>query len=403
MSTLTDLPAYPAARSGACPFDPPAAYADWRAAQGLQRVRLWNGATAWVVTRYEDIKAALSDPRISADATRPGFPWLTAGGPGSLLAKSFLRMDDPEHARLRRMVVKDFTAKRVRELTPRIQRLTDELLDRMARGPQPADLVAEFALPLPSLVICLLLGVPYEDHEFFQENSRRTITVTATAEESQAASAALHDYLRDLVVRLEREPGDGLIGRLVTERVRTGELTREDVIRTALLLLFGGHETTGNMIALGTLALLRHPDQLSRIRDTEDPDVIAAAVEELLRYLSVVENSVARVAVADLTLGGRHVRAGEGLFMSLPAGNRDAACTPLPDTLDTARDARDHLAFGYGSHQCLGQLLARAELTVALPALLRRLPGLRLAVPVEEVPFRLDTLIFGTYRLPVAW
>jgi cytochrome P450 len=313
-------------------------------------------------------------------------------------------MDDPEHARYRRMLTREFTVRQAEQMRPWIAQLVDDSLEKMISAGQPADLVADFALPVPSLVIARLLGVPYADHEFFQTASKNLFDVTVPADQARESNVELYGYLLDLARRKEREPGDDLLSRLVTERVATGEFTAEQVAGMARLLLVAGHETTANMIALGTLTLLQHPDQLAGLRDTDDPAIVAHAVEELLRYLSIVENLVVRVASEDSTIGGQLVRAGEGLVISLPAGNRNAGFLDGdPDTFDIGRNARAHIAFGYGVHQCLGQNLARVELEVALPALLRQLPGLRLAVPFDEVPFRQQMLVYGLTRLPVVW
>jgi cytochrome P450 len=209
--------------------------------------------------------------------------------------------------------------------------------------------------------------------------------------------------MMELVARKEREPGDDLMSRIVREHVATGELRRETAATNGVILLNAGHETTGNMIALGTAALLENPDQAAVLRETDDPNVIANAVEELLRYLTIVHSLVVRIATEDVEIGGQLVRAGEGLVMNLPAGNWDPTFTAEPETLDLHRPARGHLAFGYGVHQCLGQTLARAELQIALPTLLRRLPELRLAVPIEEIRFRNDMSIYGVHSLPVNW
>jgi cytochrome P450 len=394
------LPVFPGERPARCPFDPPTEYAEWRRSDGLQRAE-WNGFPVWVVSRYEDIKAAMTDPRISADTLSSG---LQGGNQRAQEAPpTFPRMDDPEHARLRRMLTKDFTVKRVEAMRPQIQGMVDGFLEEMIAKGQPADLVRDYALPVPSLVISLLLGVPYADHEFFQQQTSVMMSLTASREKKRVANRALFGYLLDLVGRKEREPGEDLISRLVREHVATGELSREAAAMNGYILLNAGHETSANMIALGTLALLQHPEEAARIRDTDDPVLVASAVEELLRHLTIVHSLVARVAAEDVTIGGQLVRAGEGLLMNLPAGNRDAAFLADADAFDIDRNVRGHLAFGYGVHQCLGQTLARAELQIALPALLRRLPGLRLAVPLEELRFRHDMSIYGVHELPVAW
>ncbi|MGW2056839.1 cytochrome P450 [Streptomyces sp. NPDC001840] len=398
-------PRFPQARPSACPFDPPRDYQNWQQREGLQRATLGNGSTAWVVTRYEDIRTVLSDPRVSADARNPGMPRLSpAGEDRADQEPPFVRLDDPEHARQRRMLTGDFTAKHSAALRPQVQHLVDEALDEMVRKGPPADLLTDFALPVPSRVIAVLLGVPYDDHAFFQDCSNKLLDMSLPAEEARTTAEAFGAYLYSLVNSKTTDPGEDLLSRLLAERVDTGELTRQQLVSMALLMLIAGHETTANTIALGTLALLRHPEQLALLRDAEDPAVIARAVEELLRYLSVVENVVVRVAAEDLTIAGEHIRAGDGIIVSLPTGNRDTAFLPdRPDVLDLTHNARAHLAFGFGVHQCLGQNLARMELQVAIPALLRRLPTLDLAVPFEEVHFRQQMSVYGVIRLPVTW
>ena len=398
MST-TDSLVFPGERSARCPFNPPAEYTGWRQEEGLRQVN-WNGHTVWAVSRYEDIKAAMTDPRISAEALALQSNG-AHDGPGA--PDIFPRMDDPEHARLRRMLTKDFTVKRINAMRPDIEQMANSYIDTMIAKGQPADIVSDYALPIPSLVISLLLGVPYTDHDFFQRITSTVMNMATPREEKAKASREFFGYMMELVARKEREPGDDLISRVIREHVQTGELRRETAAMNGVILLNAGHETTANMIALGTVALLENPDKAAMLRDNEDPAVIANAVEELLRYLTIVHSLVARVAKEDVEVGGQLIKAGEGLVMNLPAGNWDPAFTDEPDMLDFERPVRGHLAFGYGVHQCLGQVLARAELQIALPTLLRRLPGLRLAVPLEEVRFRNDMSIYGVHALPVTW
>ncbi|MFJ9408826.1 cytochrome P450 [Streptomyces sp. NPDC101393] len=389
----------PAPRAGGCPFDPAPAVEQARREEPVTRATLWDGSSCWLVTRHEDVRAVLGDPRFSADATRPGFPFLTAGlrelvGRSS---PSFIRMDDPSHARLRRMLTADFMVKKVEAMRPEVQRIADDLLDRMTDGRTSADLVPEFALPLPSLVICLLLGVPYEDHAFFQERSRILLSLRSTAEEVRVSQDELLGYLVRLAESKQRDPDDAIVSRLVAR----GELDFEEIASMGRLLLVAGHETTANMTALSILALLRNPAQLTKLRD--DPTLIKGAVEELLRYLSIVHNGVSRVATEDVTVGGRTIPAGEGVLCMINTANRDEDAFPAADTLDVGRDARRHVAFGFGVHQCLGQPLARIELQIALETLLRRLPGLRLDAAFEEIPFRHDMGVYGVHALPIAW
>ncbi|MEU9118365.1 cytochrome P450 [Streptomyces sp. NPDC048506] len=390
--------AIPAARASGCPFDPAPGVEQARREAPITRATLWDGSSCWLVTRHQDVRAVLGDPRFSADATRPGFPFLTAGSRELLTGRpTFIRQDDPEHARLRRMLTADFMIKKVEAMRPEVQRIADDLLDRMTEGRNAADLVTEFALPLPSLVICLLLGVPYEDHEFFQERSRILLSLRSTPEEVRTASTELLHYLSGLAEAKRQEPDDSIVSRLVAR----GELDSEEIASMGRLLLVAGHETTANMTALSTLALLRNPDQLARLR--AEPSLVKGAVEELLRYLTIVHNGLPRVASEDVALGGVTIRAGEGVLCTLNSANRDDEVFADGDALDVARDARRHVAFGFGVHQCLGQPLARVELQIAIETLLRRLPDLRLDVPFEDVPFRHDMGIYGVHALPVAW
>ncbi|MEV7283561.1 cytochrome P450 [Streptomyces sp. NPDC093252] len=398
----SSAPGYPMPRAAGCPYDPAPDLTDRQEHGRLVRVRLWDGSTPWLVTRHADQRALLLDPRVSADIDRPGYPHQAerAGEPGS--RTSFILMDDPEHARLRRMVTASFTLRRVEAMRPRVQRIVDELIDGMLAGPNHADLVEAFALPLPSLVICDLLGVPYADHAFFQENSRTLLDGAVPMSGRTAALERLIGYLDDLLADPDREPGDDVLSDLV-ERVAAGELPRIEAARMGVLLLIAGHETTANMIALGTAALLDHPDQLALLRSTEDPKLIAAAVEELLRYLSIVHQGLRRAVLADIEFAGRTLRAGEGLIMPNDLANRDPVAFPDPDRLDLARGNRRHLAFGFGVHQCLGQPLARMELQVAYGTLYRRIPTLRPATPRAGLSFKQDSVVYGVHELPVTW
>ncbi|SDT11873.1 cytochrome P450 [Microlunatus soli] len=414
-TTRTDgVLSYPAARATGCPLDPAPALADLQRHGRLTRVRLSDGQTPWLVTRYDDQRTLLADSRMSSEAGRPGYPSPAAtqeaaqqeagqDGDGQQGSKiSFILMDDPEHARLRRMVTAPFMVKRVRAMRPRIQQLVDELIDRMLAGPRPVDLVQAFALPLPSLVICELLGVPYDDHDFFQENSRTIVTISDDRTAGRTAMGNLTRYLSDLLTTKMEQPGDDLLSGLV-ERIRAGELTVDEAAQMGMLLLLAGHETTANMIALGTLALLQHPDQLALLRDSGDPQIAISATEELLRYLHITHNGRRRVATADIEFAGEIIRAGDGVIFPGEIGNRDPEAFERPDDLDLTRDARRHVAFGFGVHQCLGQPLARAELQIVYSTLYRRIPGLALAADPATLDFKHDAAVYGVRALPVTW
>ncbi|MEV0780222.1 cytochrome P450 [Streptomyces sp. NPDC050428] len=395
------VPRFPMSRAAGCPFDPPPTAVAQQKEAPLTRVRLWDDSTPWLVTRYAEQRALLADPRVSADINRPGYPLQVPLPPGGGSA-SFVLMDDPEHARLRRMVTAPFAVKRVEALRPAVQRIVDDLLDVMLAGPKPVDLVDAFALPVPSLVICELLGVPYGDHDFFQDNSKIIVKRDADPEQRLGAQRALVGYLDDLMGRKIAAPADDLLSGLAG-RVNAGELTRNEAAQMGVLLLIAGHETTANMIALGTLALLEHPAQLALLRDSEDPKLVASAVEELLRYLNIVHNGRRRVALEDIDIAGERVRAGDGLIIANDIGNRDPDAFPEPDRLDIERDARHHVAFGFGVHQCLGQPLARLELQVVYSTLYRRVPTLRLAADIDQLPFKHDGNVYGVYELPITW
>ncbi len=401
MTSTAEIPEFPMTRAAGCPFDPPPAARALQAEAPLARVRLWDGSTPWLVTRYAEQRALLADPRVSADITRPGYPSpapLPKGGTGI----SFILMDNPEHARLRKMVTAPFTIRRTAAMRPAVQQIVDEQIDRLLAGPKPADLVEAFALPVPSLVICELLGVPYTDHDFFQENSKVIIRRDAKPEERAAGHQALVGYLDRLMGEKLAEPADDLLSGLAT-RVHAGELSRTEAAQMGVLLLIAGHETTANMIALGTLALLEHPDQLALLRESDDPALVASAVEELLRYLNITHNGRRRVALEDIEVAGETIRAGEGLIMANDVANRDPAVFPDGDRLDVTRDSHRHVAFGFGVHQCLGQPLARLELQVVYSTLYRRIPTLAPATGVERIPFKHDGSVYGVYELPVTW
>ncbi|MGY0019687.1 cytochrome P450 [Streptomyces sp. YJ-C3] len=384
---------------GACPFTPPPACTEAAGRAPVTRWRLPDGAPCWLVTGYHEVRSVLSDARFSADARTPGFPFLSPGQRELATARpSFIRMDDPEHARLRRMVTKDFLVRRVEELRPGIQRIVDERLDAMLAAGRPADLVRDFALPIPSLVICLMLGVPYADHDRFQSLSRTLLDNTASQEDVTSAHGELTSFLERLAELKARDPGDDILSRLAARP----DLTPRQVASLGFLLLVTGHESTANMTSISVCALLRDPAQTARLR--ADPALVPAAVEELLRHLTIIHLGLARAAKEDVEVGGVTIEAGEGVICMLSTANRDPGLFGADTgTLDLGRDARRHLAFGFGVHQCLGQTLARVELQLILATLLRRVPSLRLAVPDSELAFTTQNIVYGLRELPVTW
>ncbi|MGI5261142.1 cytochrome P450 [Streptomyces angustmyceticus] len=383
-----------------CPYHPPAGYRPLRESGPLTQVALYDGRKVWAITGHREARALLSDQRLSSDRQNPAFPMPMERFTAARQVRTpLLGVDDPEHNTQRRMLIPSFSVKRIAALRPDIHRIVDELLDRMlAEGP-PAELVSAFALPVPSMVICSLLGVPYSDHEFFEGRSSRLLR-SRTADEARDARVELEDYFTELIAHKEKHPADGLLDELIADRLRTGDLSHEDLVGLAMIMLVAGHETTANMISLGTFTLLEHPEQLAQLK-AED-GLMPTAVEELLRFLSIADGML-RVATEDIEIGGQLIRADDGVLFPTSLINRDEAVYASPDELDLGRSARHHVAFGFGIHQCLGQNLARAEMEIALRALFTRIPDLRLAVPAAEVPFKPGDTLQGMIELPLAW
>jgi cytochrome P450 len=401
LATRDRPPLFPFERK--CPFDPPRELARLRDQEPVSRVRLFDDKLAWLVTRYEDVRTVCADARFSAATTHPAYPEVFAGRSGANeKERTFAGADPPQHDVHRRMLASSFMAKRAVRMRPAIQHLASELLDDMMVMSQPVDLVSTYALPIPTAVICWLLGVPVEDHLFFQERASVRMNVNDPPELVAKATSELMDYLSELVTERERKPDDDLISKLLEEQVRTGHLTRYELVDMARMLLTAGHGTTASMIGLSVLVLLKNPDQLQEM--LHDPGLVAGAIDELLRYLTVAQLLVGRVATEDIELSGRIIRAGDGVRALLSSANRDIRVFGDPDSFDIHRSApSSHLAFGYGLHECLGQHFVRVEMEVALTALFRRLPTLRLAVPVDELSFKYDSATHGVHTLPVTW
>jgi cytochrome P450 len=382
-------------------LDPVEELARARDGEGVVRVETPFGRPAYLVCRHEDVRQVLSDPaRFSSALTPfPGSAQMDAGELAAIRAGQLIGFDPPEHTRLRRMLTPEFTVRRMRRLEPRIAEIVQGALDDLERAGEPADLVAHFALPVPSLVICELLGVPYADRAHFHDRSVRMLDGSLPMERRVAAQREDHAYMARLVAGAQADPGEDMLGMLVREH--GDELSADELIGIAKLLLLAGHETTSNMLGLGTLALLRHPDQLAMIR--EDPALIEPAVEELLRWLSIVQSLPPRTTTTDVEIAVHAIPAGSLVLLSLPAANRDPAFIGDPETFDLTRGAAGHVAFGHGVHHCLGAPLARMEMRLAFPALLRRFPGLALADPHERVSFRAFSIVYGLPALRVTW
>jgi cytochrome P450 len=387
-------------------FDPVEELARARDGQGVVRVETPFGVPAYLVCRFEDVRQVLADPARFSNARTP-FPQSEKIDPDELAkmrAGQLLGFDPPEHTRLRRMLTPEFTVGRMRRLQPRIEEIVQAALDDLERAGKPADLVSHFALPVPALAICDLLGVPDADRAEFQDRSARLVD-NSSPDRQAAAGREDRDYTAGLVARARKEPGEDMLGMLV--RDHGDDLSTDELIGIASLLLLAGHETTANMLALGTLALLRHPDQLAMIR--EDPALIEPAVEELLRWLTILHTVPPRVATTEVEVAGHTIPENSLVFLSLPAANRDPAFIDKPDSLDITRGAAGHVAFGHGVHHCLGAPLARMEMRIALPALLRRFPALALADPDDQGDFRTtgwprrSSTVYGLNTLPVTW
>ena len=387
--------AYPVGRDE--PLHPPGVYGAWREAGPVKRIVLPSGAEAWLVTRYDDVRRLLREPALSSDATRPGYPRFGAAVETPPLNRTFIGVDEPEHGRLRRMVAAEFTVAATRRAMPMIEEVAGECAGRFGAGPSPQDLVHGYALPVASGVICRVLGVPYECHDEFEHLTAVLTDGEKSDQDKLAAGRGITELLRGLVRQRAAEPQDDLISRLTTGPVATGELAEQEAIHNLVLLLGAGHDTSASMLALGAYSLLTAPVRKAELSDE--------AVDELLRFHTIVQLGLARVATADVTAGGRVIRAGEGVVLSLQTANRDPARFADPDRLDLERaNARQHLAFGFGPHQCIGHLLARATLAVALPRLFHRLPGLRLADGSEETLPVTESMDFhGIRSLPVTW
>ncbi|GHG67012.1 cytochrome P450 [Streptomyces griseocarneus] len=395
---VDDLTALPLDRPTGCPFDPPAGLAEVREQQPLVRMRYPDGHLGWLATGHSTVRAILADSRFSSRYELMHYPV-----PGAEFTElppapvgDLTGIDPPEHTRYRRLLAGKFTVRRMRELTARVERIAADHLDAMERHGPAVDLVEAYAHPVPALMICELLGVPEADREAFTRRAAAIGDPDAAPEQRLAAMNGLGEFVHELVLAKRAAPTEDILSDLTATDLSDAELAG-----IGGFLLAAGLDTTANMIALGTFALLGHPEQAGALR--ADPSLADQAVEELLRYLSIAHTGV-RTALEDVEVDGRLVRAGESVTVSIQAANRDPARFAEPDTLDLRRGATGHLAFGHGVHQCLGQQLARVEMRVALPALFTRFPTLRLAVPPGEVPLRApDASLYGVRRLPVTW
>jgi cytochrome P450 len=400
MTVAPSMP-YPA------PKDDPATptglqYADVRRFEPVSRVTFPSGSTGWLVTRYADVRMVLSDQRFSRNLLYPGAPCMIEPGDFSTGEQSILNLDPPDHTRLRRLTAKAFTARRIDSLRPRIQAITDELLDGMSRRTPPADLIEEFAFPLPTAVICEVLGVPFADRERFRTWSQ--VIVTPMQHSPADVAAAQRDGaedMRELVIAKREHPGADLLSALVQAHDNDDRLTEAELIDLATQILLAGHETTVSLIGTGVVLLLRHPDQLAAMR--ADPALVETAVEEIMRYDGPADTTLLRVATEDVHIGEVTIRRGEAVMAHTSSANFDEACFAEPERFNILRGPNPHLGFGHGIHFCLGAALARLEGQIALRTLFDRFPTLRLAVPPDEVDWRPPLSVRGPVAVPVTW
>lgn len=369
----------------------------------VTRVELPDGSHAWLITGFDEVRKVLIDPRFSRGlAAAPDRP---QRGLQMLASASILGMDPPEHTRLRRLVAGTFTNRRIEALRPQVREIVTGLLDELVTLPRPADLVHQFSLPLPVQVICEMLGVPAEDRDRFAAWSDSMLgDWNRDTDEMMAAYQGLSGYLAGLIEAKRAAPADDLLTALIAVRDGSDRLSEFELVNLGISLLVGGHETTANQINMSLLTLLENPDELTRLR--EDPELIPAAVEELMRFVQLGGGDsipMPRIAAEDVELGGVTIAAGDAVLALTAAANRDPAVFEDPNRLDLTRTTATHLAFGAGIHHCLGAQLARMELQEAYRGLLTRLPGLRLTVPVEELRFKPNMILRSLYELPVTW
>ncbi|KAI9873620.1 MAG: hypothetical protein M1830_010794 [Pleopsidium flavum] len=405
MATLASgnsLPSFPFKRPAGP--EPPIEYAKLRAQDPVSKVKLWDGSQVWLVTNHRDVCSVLADNRFSKIRTLRGFPELGDGGKAAAAHKpTFVDMDPPEHTIQKGMVNSVFTREHVETMRPSIQKTVNNCIQTMTMGgcQQPVDLVKNFAIEVPSQVIYRILGIPNKDMDYLNSCNAVRTSGSTTSREAADASNELTAYLGRLVSSKETEPGDDLISKLVVEQLHPGHLQHEDVVQITFLLLVAGNATMSNMIALGVVTLLQHPDQLSALK--KNPTLAHDTAEELLRFHTASALATRRVAKEDITVAGKVIKAGEGVIASNQSANRDEAVFKDADTFNIHRVPGPQLGFGYGIHQCIAEWLARAELQCVFGSLFQQLPNLKVAIPMSEVNYSDPTKDIGVTELPVTW
>lgn len=388
----------------ACPFQPPKEYAQLRETTPVAKVELSTGLPAYVITRYDHVRQVLTDPRSSSDRAHEGFPYYIPIPQQFRTEAGFIGWDPPKHTLHRRLaaVSGEFTKVRVAAMLPRIEQIVNNAVQSLIDHGPPVDLVSKLALDVPLHVVCGVLGIPSTDHDYLHDRTDILFGGRTTSEERGQAITEVNKYLGDLIEHKAVEPTDDLISRIVSRYKEEGMYDLRDLVNTIRLLLNGGHETSAAMIAIGTMTLLEHPDQLALFK--ADPDgMVHDVVEELLRFLSPGDLATSRVALEDMEVGGVTVKKGEGMIVLGYAANRDPEAFPEADRFDVTRGARNHVAFGHGLHHCIGAELARVELQVVLKTLFRRIPDLKLAKPWNELRYKDGNIMYGVYEMPVTW
>lgn len=403
--STAEAPFYPMPRAAGCPFAPAPEVREIATAGPISRVRTWEDKEYWLVTGFDEARELFPNPDVHLDNLHPEFPHTNPSmkGLAALSPRTMFNSEGAEHARFRRMLAKPFTPKRLETMRPLIQQHVDDRIDAMLAGGNSADLVKSLALPVPSGVICELLGVPYEDHAFFQHHTEVGFDSNTSQEEAMQNTLQLLDYLNKLIEIKTENPAEDMISDMA-EHVRAGDLQPWEASLQAVGFLAAGHETTANMIGLSVIALLEQPEQLALIRDTDDPKLLINAIDELVRYMSIPHIGLRRVAVADIEIAGETIRAGDGIIFDLGAANWNPEVFPDPERIDVTREnAAQNLSFGAGRHNCIGIQLARIELAITLQTLFRRIPGLRVTGSYEEIDFKEEAMVYGIHRLPVEW
>jgi cytochrome P450 len=399
----TTLPPYPLPRPQKCPLNLAPDYEGIRSQDGLEKVTVVGGFPAWLIARYEDARAVLADNRFSADPTKPGYPTYPPAS-DRIGARWLTRIDPPEHDVLRGMIGTEFSARRMAALRPAIQEIVDDLVTGIVEAGQPRNLIPDFCIQVPSIVICEQLGVPHADHTFFLRTVELCFKAAYTEDETKLAVEANQefvDYLDRLITEKSKTPTDGLLSRMIEQYVKPGALSRGDMLNLARLLVAAGFDTTANTLGLGIVLLLQHPHQLEELQ--QNPRLWPAAVEEILRFSTVTHAGRRRAAIEDVEVNGQLIKAGDGVVVAQDSANRDASVFPDPDQFDIHRRMRQHMTFGFGVHTCVGAPLARLELEIGLATLFRRLPGLALTQRFEDLDFRYDSQAWGVYSLPARW